>query len=268
MTTIIPPLVRLSAALAIVALLAATAVDSPKTPAAATPATAAPPGRALRAFYCTHSAGFVHPCLPLTREVVARLGRELDWLEVTVSNDVADLTPEVLGSLDVLILYTSGTLPMSDAQKQALQGLLSRGAGLVGVHSASDTFHDWDWFMTTIGGEFDGHPWHEEVAITVLDPKHPATRHLAPRFQIKDEIYQFKRLNDARHTLMDLDRESVSHSVTPGRAYPLAWTLEFGPGPRPGRVFYTALGHREEVWQDQRFIDHLLGGVRWAGRVE
>lgn len=210
----------------------------------------------------------MHPCLPLTREVMSRLGQELDWLEVTVSNEVADLTPAVLDSLDVLILYTSGTLPMSEEQKEALQRLLARGAGLVGVHSASDTFHDWDWFMTTIGGEFDGHPWHEEVAVTVLDTGHPATRHLGPSFRIKDEIYQFKRLNDARHTLMDLDRESVTHSVLPGRLYPLAWTLEFGKAPRPGRVFYTALGHREEVWQDRRFIDHLLGGVRWAGRLE
>jgi Uncharacterized protein conserved in bacteria len=29
-------------------------------------------------------------------------------------------------------------------------------------------------------------------------------------------------------------------------------------------VFYTALGHREEVWQDPRFQQHLLGALRWA----
>ena len=31
-----------------------------------------------------------------------------------------------------------------------------------------------------------------------------------------------------------------------------------------GRVFYTALGHRQEVWQDPRFQQHLLGALRWA----
>jgi uncharacterized protein len=31
-----------------------------------------------------------------------------------------------------------------------------------------------------------------------------------------------------------------------------------------GRVFYTALGHRPEVWADDRFRLHLLEGIRWA----
>jgi type 1 glutamine amidotransferase len=31
-----------------------------------------------------------------------------------------------------------------------------------------------------------------------------------------------------------------------------------------GRVFYTALGHREELWQDARFQRNLLGALRWA----
>jgi uncharacterized protein len=29
-------------------------------------------------------------------------------------------------------------------------------------------------------------------------------------------------------------------------------------------VFSTALGHREEVWQDPRFQSHLFGAIRWA----
>lgn len=214
----------------------------------------------IRVFYCTHSAGFVHPCLPLTREIVGKLGKDLDWLDVTVSNDIAELTPETFGRLDVLMLYTSGTLPMSDAQKAALQAFVARGGGIVGVHSASDTFHDWEWFVKTIGGEFDGHPWHEKVGVLVHDAEHPATKHLAPRFEITDEIYQFKRLNDDRRTLLSLDTASVNHDVQEGRPYPLAWTLNFGKG----RVLYTALGHREEVWQDQRFVDHVLGAIRWA----
>jgi hypothetical protein len=44
--------------------------------------------------------------------------------------------------------------------------------------------------------------------------------------------------------------------------FALAWTRSFGSG----RVFYTALGHREEVWQDKRFQQHLLNGIRWIMR--
>jgi len=235
--------------------------------------TPAAPVKLVRAFYSTHSAGFRHEVLPETREIFTRLGGELDWLEVTVSDDIADLTPQVMSTLDVIVLYTSGTLPMSEAQKKAFMEFLERGGGVVGIHSASDTFHDWPWFVAMIGGEFDGHPWHEKVGIVLDDPRHPATRHLAEkqadgttrdRFEITDEIYQFKQLNPERFTLMSLDTTSVTHDVDPARAYPLAWTRLAGKG----RVFYTALGHRPEVWRDQRFIDHVLGGLRWAAGRE
>lgn len=31
-----------------------------------------------------------------------------------------------------------------------------------------------------------------------------------------------------------------------------------------GRVFYTALGHREDVWENPRYRQHLMGALRWA----
>jgi type 1 glutamine amidotransferase len=43
----------------------------------------------------------------------------------------------------------------------------------------------------------------------------------------------------------------------------LAWTHEYGKG----RVFYTALGHRDEVWRDERFQQHMLGGLRYVLRL-
>lgn len=228
--------------------------------------------RPIRVFYCTHSAGFRHDCLPLTRQIIEKLGVDVPWLVTTVSDDIADLTPNLLqgpDGIDVLMLYTSGTLPMSGEQKEALKKFVTNGGGLVGVHSASDTFHDWPWFIETIGGEFDGHPWNEMVGITVDVTDHPSTWDLGARFEIADEIYQFKNLNDEMRTLLSLDTASVTHGLVPGRRYPLAWTLRRGSGATPGRVFYTALGHRDEVWRDQRFINHLMGGVLWAsGRMD
>jgi type 1 glutamine amidotransferase len=44
----------------------------------------------------------------------------------------------------------------------------------------------------------------------------------------------------------------------------LAWVQEYGKG----RVFYTALGHRAEVWKDERFQKHLVGGLRWVLGLE
>lgn len=44
----------------------------------------------------------------------------------------------------------------------------------------------------------------------------------------------------------------------------LAWVQEYGKG----RVFYTALGHRPEVWKDERFAKHMLGGLRYVLKLE
>ena len=42
--------------------------------------------------------------------------------------------------------------------------------------------------------------------------------------------------------------------------FAVAWCQEFGKG----KSFYTSLGHRKEVWKDERFQKHLLGGLKWA----
>jgi hypothetical protein len=35
-----------------------------------------------------------------------------------------------------------------------------------------------------------------------------------------------------------------------------------------GRVFYTGLGHRDDVWNNPLFQQHLLGGIKWAMGLE
>jgi type 1 glutamine amidotransferase len=40
----------------------------------------------------------------------------------------------------------------------------------------------------------------------------------------------------------------------------VTWAHPYGKG----RVFYTALGHREDVWTNPLFQDLLLGGLGWA----
>lgn len=222
----------------------------------------------VRLFYCTQAEGYVHEVLPETRRIMQELGDKLDWLDVTTSDNIADLTPERLQQTDAVMLYTRGDLPMG-GMKDGLVAWVQAGGAIIGVHSATDTLSDFPPYVQLIGGIFDGHPWNEEVTIAINDPAQAAMRpflasstatNSAGRatFKIADEIYQFKSLNMDMHVLMSLD--PATPKAEAGRVYPLAWTRE----PGDGRVFYTALGHRPEVWHDQRFIKHLLAGIRWA----
>ena len=40
---------------------------------------------------------------------------------------------------------------------------------------------------------------------------------------------------------------------------PIAWCKEYGDG----KVFHMSLGHNEAVWEDPRYRDSILGGIKW-----
>jgi type 1 glutamine amidotransferase len=71
-------------------------------------------------------------------------------------------------------------------------------------------------------------------------------------------MYTFKNFTGQKvRLLLYMDRHP--NEGTPG-LYPLSWARQWGKG----RVFYTALGHREDVWSATWFRDHLRGGTEWA----
>jgi type 1 glutamine amidotransferase len=109
-----------------------------------------------------------------------------------------------------------------------------------------------------LGGEFDYHKEQATVQVLVEDAAHPAAEGLGKSFKTHDEIYLFKSFDRADvHMLLALDKHP--NTGAPGY-YPLAWTRDYGKG----RVFYTALGHREDVLESEWYRRHLLGGIRWA----
>jgi uncharacterized protein len=218
-----------------------------------------------KVLYLTHSAGFKHEVLPLSEQILKQIGERSAAFEVTATQDCSVLSRDGLRPYDAVVFYTTGELPISDAQKAAFLDFIRSGKGFVGIHSATDTFYKWPEYGELIGGYFDQHPWHQEVTVKVEDQRHPSTRHLGKSFKMTDEIYQFKDFSRSRvHVLLSLDANSVDLNKPAvhrtDKDFALAWWRNYGKG----RAFYTALGHRPEVWQDERFQQHLLGAVRWA----
>jgi len=215
----------------------------------------------------THSAGFRHDYLPTAAEVVQKLGRESGEFEAIVTEDCSLVNAENLKNFDALLFATTGELPMDESQKKALIDFVKeQGKGFVGVHNATDTFYKFPEYGRMIGGYFDGHPWTQEITVIVVDPNHPSTRHLPPTFRTKEEVYVHRDWSpDRTHVLLKLDNSSVdiSKGKRPDHYYALAWCHEYGKG----RVFYTAFGHFKEVWGEEWFQKHLLGGILWAMRA-
>jgi type 1 glutamine amidotransferase len=218
-----------------------------------------------KVLYLTHSAGFKHDVLPVSEEIMKEMGERTGAFEVTATKDCSLISRDSLKQYDAVVFYTTGELPITDEQKAAFLDFIKSGKGFVGIHSATDTFYKWPEYGELIGGYFDQHPWHQDVTINVEDNKHPATRHLGKSFQLKDEIYQFKDFSRSRvHVLLSLDTSSVDLTKPAvhrtDKDFALAWWRNYGKG----RVFYTALGHREEVWRDARFQQMMIGALEWA----
>jgi hypothetical protein len=231
-----------------------------------------------RVLVYTVSAGYEHAVVhrpqpnepSLVERVLERRARESRWFDVVLSRDAHDFTRANLATFDAVLFYTTGDLPFSADEQRALFDFVKKGGGFVGVHSATDTFPSVPEYAELVGARFDGHPWHELVGVRVADTSSPATRHLGASFQILDEIYQFGAPYDRANLHVLLELETTPELLArPGvnrtdGDFALAWCKDAGAG----RVFYTALGHRAEVWEDERFLRHLEGGIAWAARAE
>jgi type 1 glutamine amidotransferase len=225
-----------------------------------------------RLLLITESKGFVHPVVNrnkgetcLVERTFVEMAKKNPFFEVEYSQDSRlVITGDNLKNFDAVFFYTTGELPLSDAQKSDLLAFVKNGKGFGGSHCATDTFYKWKEYGELIGGYFDGHPWNAGTKIRVIveDKNHPATKHLGDSFVISDEIYQFRAPYDRTklHVLMRLDMDSVKNQgKRADKDNALAWTREYGKG----RVFYTALGHQPEVWNDPRFQEHVIGGLRY-----
>jgi len=171
----------------------------------------------------------------------------------------------------VIFANTTGDLPLPD--KQGFIDWVKSGKGFVATHSGSDTFHGFRPYIEMLGGEFETHHAQAQVDCINEDPKHPACKEFGPSFHVKDEIYLIKNFSLSRvHPLLMLDQHPNDKTVGD---YPISWCRQFGKG----RVFYTSLGHREDVWDpntaegfkrenpkevSEAYQKHLLGGIEWA----
>jgi type 1 glutamine amidotransferase len=229
-------------------------------PAAGEPAGAESPPPA-RLLVVTVTKGYRHDSIPDLERVLGELAAESRAFAVDYARTDAELAAKAnaraLSALDgVVFASTTGDLPLPDAG--AFVSWIHDGHAFVGVHSATDTFPGFPAYLDMIGGQFARHGEQARVEVQVRDTQHPATRALGKSLSVFDEIYQFKRFDPARvHVLLALDRHPETGAAG---AFPLAWTRAQGRG----RVFYTALGHRQDVVEASWFRRHLLGGILWA----
>jgi type 1 glutamine amidotransferase len=261
------------------------------------PAQAAPTKKVL---VVTTTTGFRHSSIETAEKIIAQLGQESgaftveyarvepkdpqyqgdngkpdpQKLEAAIKAVLTEkMSTSALKTYDAVIFAnTTGDLPLPD--KEAFIDWVKAGGGFVGMHSASDTFHHFAPYLDMLGAEFKKHEAQVEVDPINEDAACPACKQLPATWKVFDEIYQFQNFDRSKvHGLLTLDKHPNNKS--PGD-YPISWCKQFGKG----RVFYTSLGHREDVWDPnapnrknpkevaEAYQKHILEGIKWAAGLE
>ena len=222
--------------------------------------------------------------------ILAQLGprRGIDF---AFSKDGSLFTPDYLAQFDAYMFYTSGDLtaagkdgnpPMTPAGKAAFLDAIKNGKGFVGIHSATDTFHagetaetdtnrprTWryrnlgdkaDPYTRMIGAEFIIHSVQQKNKLRVVDDKFPGMEKLGDHFEIMDEWYSLADFSKDLHVLLVQETGGMTGIPYQRPPYPSTWARWHGKG----RVFYTAMGHREDVWTNRAFQEILFGGTAWT----
>ena len=241
--------------------------------------------------FFTKSAGFEHDVIrvkdgqPSHAEKVVQAVATRAGFTVTHSKDGGLFTAVGLAPFDGFLFFTSGDLttagtdkerPMPPGGKQLLLDQVRAGKGFVGFHAASDTFlsppprhrnngDDTDPFIKMLGGEFIVHGSQQKARVFCPNPKFPGLAACNPSVLIHEEWYSLKNLAPDLHVLMwiatwDMKNSPGGESGYRRGPYPVTWTRQHGKG----RVYFSALGHRADVWDSTLFQDMMAGAVAWT----
>lgn len=172
----------------------------------------------------------------------------------------------------VIFANTTGDLPLPD--REGFIKWIEAGHGFMAMHSGSDTFHGFKGYTEMLQGEFETHGAQVPADLIAADTTHPANAGIGGKWDIQqEEMYLIKSQDRAKvRSLWYLAHHP--NDVAKNGFFPVSWCRMAGTG----RVFYTSLGHREDLWNadpnlkdrknsvetSKQYQAHLLGGIKWA----
>jgi uncharacterized protein len=172
----------------------------------------------------------------------------------------------------VIFANTTGMLPLPD--RDGFIKWIEDGHGFIAMHSGSDTFHQFPGYIEMLQGEFQTHRSQVPADLVAGDPNHPANAGIGATWDIKqEEMYLIKSQDRGKVRSIFFLRHDPNFPEQKGH-FPVSWVRHHGAG----RVFYTSLGHREDLWSDdpdlkgrvnsvelaKQYQAHILGGIKWA----
>jgi hypothetical protein len=233
--------------------------------------------------YFTRSVGYEHSVVSRkdgqpshSEKILGELGQKAGFaLECTEDGRVFDGDLE---QYDAVVLYNCGDMtqpnernnpPMTAKGAGRLLEAVAAGKPLVAIHSAcywgDKPGPEFQRCVAMVGAQFVSHGEQQESTMQVTAPDFPALKGIPKSFRLLDEWYAMKSFAKDMHVILAEDSAGMKGEMYQRPPFPSTWARRQGKG----CVFYTAMGHREDVWTNRTFQQILLGGIAWAlGDVE
>ncbi|MET7711718.1 ThuA domain-containing protein [Streptomyces sp. NPDC005407] len=246
---------RLTVITALLALVVAVGIASPPR------ADAAP----YRVLVFSKVTNFYHDSIPAGIDAIKKLGSE-NGFDVEATDDAAAFSDTNLARFQAIVFNNTNSTPekgdlLGAEQRAALQKYIRGGGGWVGLHAASASERDWDWYEGLVGAIFDKHPAVQTGRIKVLDHAHPSTKGLPELWERTEEWYNWRTNPTGKvHTLAQIKVRDGITGLDEGVDHPWSWCQNYDGG----RSWFTAGGHAKSAFQEEGFLKHILGGIQWA----
>jgi type 1 glutamine amidotransferase len=213
------------------------------------------------------STGYRHESIPAAVEAVKGMAIKAGYT-VDATEDPEVFSAEKLKAYKAIVLVSTSTDPKKPesewfvgAKRDALQGFLKDGKGIVALHAAGDSHYHWPWYGKMIGGYFERHPKGTPKGVqTVVDARHPATAKLPKTIERNDEWYYYKDFDPTMRVLVTIDPATIGEGEADVNPNPLVWCHDYGGG----RVFYSGLGHTSESYNEPYLVTLITGGLTYA----
>jgi hypothetical protein len=203
------------------------------------------------------TSGFRHSSIAAGQAAIQKLGRE-NGFDVDTTESANYFTEDSLKRY-AAVVFLNTTGDVLNPEQASFEHYIQSGGGYAGIHAASDTEPNWDWYGRLVGGYFESHPKQQEAVLHVVNHTHPSTKRLQRVWKRKDEWYNFRNLNPEVKVLITIDEKSYEGGKN-GVFHPMAWYHNYDGG----RAWYTAMGHTESAYTAEDFLKHLLGGIQYV----
>jgi type 1 glutamine amidotransferase len=240
------------------------------------------PGKKKLLAVADTQSGFHHDSISHALATVEQIGRKSsDYVTILATDSQLITKAQIAGTgryegrgvnartldyYDAIFMLPSGYGVLSDQQKKDLLAFVhDDGKGLVVGHATGVAFTNWPEFGEMVGGYMDSE-FNANARVIVEDPKFPGAMAFGgTTFMFNDQhpVLKAPYSRDKVHVIMRLDPTSLdeaNRARRPDGDFPQVWAVQYGKG----RVLNIGWGHPESTWDDPRFQNMVVEGIKWA----